>query len=166
MAADLRARLLAKAVALLVMCAGCFFGHAHAASLVWTERTNGDLTTLAYGPLDPDEIPLLLLSCFNEMEIAVLDVHQAVEGSAGDAITIELSSAKGQAPIEGEIAKNRETGTTFAEAKRHQGEADSGSLARRRVVDTHHGQGERHTLRRRPSRGRRAVRQGLQAELN
>jgi hypothetical protein len=46
----------------------------------------------------------------------VLDVHQAVEGSAGDAITIELSSAKGQAPIEGEIAKNRETGTSFAEA--------------------------------------------------
>ncbi len=115
MAAHLRARFLAKAC-LLAMCAGCIFGHAHAASLVWTERTNGDLTTLAYGPLDPDEIPLLLLSCFNEMEIAVLDVHQEVEGSAGDAITIELSSAKGQAPLEGEIAKNRETGTTFAEA--------------------------------------------------
>jgi hypothetical protein len=115
MVVDLQARLLAKAC-LLAMCAGCFFGHAHAASLVWTERTNGDLTTLAYGSLDPDEIPLLLLSCFNEMEIAVLDVHQAVEGSAGDTITIEISSAKGQAPIEGEIAKNRETGTTFAEA--------------------------------------------------
>jgi hypothetical protein len=115
MAAYLQARFLAKAC-LLALSAAVLFGQAQAASLVWTERTNGDLTTLAYGPLDQAEIPLFLLSCFNEMEIAVLDVHQAVDGSAGDAITIELSSAKGQAPIEGEIAKNRETGTSFAEA--------------------------------------------------
>lgn len=85
-------------------------------SLIWTERTNGDLTTLAYGPLDPATIPLLLLSCFNEMEVAVLDVHQEVGGTPGDPITIELSSSKGQAPIEGEVAKNRDTGSTFAEA--------------------------------------------------
>jgi hypothetical protein len=115
MAAYLQARFLAKAC-LLALSAAVLFGQAQAASLVWTERMNGDLTTLAYGPLDQAEIPLFLLSCFNEMEIAVLDVHQAVDGSAGDAITIELSSAKGQAPIEGEIAKNRETGTSFAEA--------------------------------------------------
>jgi hypothetical protein len=93
------------------------FGMASAETLVWTERSSGDLTTLSYGPLDPAKIPLFLLSCFNEMEVAVLDVHQEVAGAApGDAITIELSSAKGQAPIEAEVAQNRETGTTFAEA--------------------------------------------------
>src|SRR5688572_6430407 len=58
---------------------------------VWS--TGGDLTTLAYGSLDPSQTPLLLLSCFNEMEIVVLDVHQEVAGSPGDPITIELSSA-------------------------------------------------------------------------
>lgn len=91
-------------------------GEARGESLIWTERTNGDLTTLAYGPLDPAKIPLFLLSCFSEMEVTVLNVHQEIEGKPGDAITIEISSGKGQAPIEGEVAKSRETGTTFAEA--------------------------------------------------
>ena len=44
--------------------------------LIWTERSSGGLTTLAYGPLDPAQDPLFLLSCFNGMSIAVLDVHK------------------------------------------------------------------------------------------
>lgn len=117
MAAYCHRRLLnARLLAVLALLTATLAGQAHGESLVWTERTSGDLTTLAYGPLDPARTPLFLLSCFNEMEIAILDVHQEVDGAAGDAITIELSSAKGQAPIAGEVAKNRDTGTTFAEA--------------------------------------------------
>ena len=106
-----RAFLLAASAAIVFLAA-----QARAESVVWTERTNGDLTTLAYGPLDPNAIPLFLLSCFNEMEIAVLDIHQEVAGAPGDPVTIEISSAKGQAPLQGEVAKNRDTGKTFAEA--------------------------------------------------
>lgn len=101
--------------ALLVVLAP--LGAARAESVVWTQRASGDLTTLAYGPLDPQKIPVLLLSCFNEMEVVVLDVHQEIEGAkAGDAIAIELSSAKAQAPIQAEVAMNRDTGKTFGEA--------------------------------------------------
>jgi hypothetical protein len=101
---------------LLSLLAAVPLATARADSIVWTERNNGDLTTLAYGPLDPAKAPIFLLSCFNEMEIAVLNVHHEIDGKEGDAITIELSSAKAQAPVAAEIAKNRETGNTYGEA--------------------------------------------------
>lgn len=116
MATYFRARFLAQALVVACAALAALGGLARGESVVWTERTSGDLTTLAYGPLDPNAIPVLLLSCFNEMEIAVLDVHQEVEGSPGDPITIEISSGQGQAPVQGEVAKNRDTGKTFAEA--------------------------------------------------
>jgi hypothetical protein len=85
---------------------------------VWTERTSGDdLVSLAYGPPDPAKNPVFLLSCFNEMDVAVLDVHQEVDGSApGQALTIEVASGEKQAPLKGEVAKNETTGSTFGEA--------------------------------------------------
>jgi hypothetical protein len=88
-----------------------------AETLIWAERSNGGLTTLAYGPLDPAISPLFLLSCFSGMSIVVLDVHKEVVGVApGKPLTIELSSAKAQAPIEGEVAQDETSGTTFGEA--------------------------------------------------
>jgi hypothetical protein len=86
-------------------------------TLIWADRSNGGLTTLAYGPLDPAINPLFLLSCFSDMSIVVLDVHKEVVGVApGKPLTIELSSTKTQAPIEGEVAQDETSGTTFGEA--------------------------------------------------
>ena len=45
-------------------------------TLVWISKANGSLVTLAYGPVDTTKAPLFLLSCFNGMDIAVLDVHR------------------------------------------------------------------------------------------
>src|SRR4029078_7593034 len=85
--------------------------------LIWTEKSNGDLSALAYGPLDPAANPLFMISCFSGMEIAVLDVHREVVGiKTGHPVTIELSSAKAQAPIQGEVSVNEATGKTFGEA--------------------------------------------------
>jgi hypothetical protein len=84
---------------------------------MWTETSNGSLTTLSYGPLDPAKSPLFALSCFSDMSIVVLDVHKEIPGSKpGDPLTIELSSVKAQSPVKGEVGKNETTGTTFGEA--------------------------------------------------
>ncbi|MGH6824272.1 hypothetical protein [Methyloceanibacter sp.] len=85
--------------------------------LMWTEKTGGGLTTLAYGPLDPAQNPLFMLSCFSGMNIVVLDVHKEIpDAKPGDPLTIELSSAKAQSPVDGEVGKNETTGKTFGEA--------------------------------------------------
>jgi hypothetical protein len=84
---------------------------------VWADRSSGGLISLAYGPSNPAENPLFLLSCFNEMDVAVLDVHREVDGgSPGQPLTIEVASKQRQAPVKGEVAKNDATGTTFGEA--------------------------------------------------
>jgi hypothetical protein len=86
-------------------------------AMLWTEKTSGGLTMLAYGPLSPTANPLFVLSCFSGMNIVVLDVHKEIPGAKrGDAITIELSSAKAQAPVKAEVETNEATGTNFGEA--------------------------------------------------
>lgn len=86
-------------------------------AMMWTEKSSGGLTTLAYGPLSPTANPLFVLSCFSGMNIVVLDVHKEIPGAKrGDAITIELSSSKAQAPVKAEVEINEATGTTFGEA--------------------------------------------------
>lgn len=86
-------------------------------TLIWTERTSGALTALAYGSIDPRVEPLFLLSCFNGMSIAVLDVHRGIPRvEPGQPLTIEISSAKAQSPVTGEVARNEATGATFGEA--------------------------------------------------
>ncbi len=91
-------------------------GRSEQASM-WTENNDGGLTTLAYGPLDPAQNPLFVLSCFSGMNIVVLDVHKEIPGAKpGDPLTIELSSAKAQSPVKGEVGQNETTGKTFGEA--------------------------------------------------
>lgn len=86
-------------------------------AMIWSEKTNGTSTALAYGSINPAENPLFILSCFNGMSIAVLDVHKEIEGAKpGQALTIELASTKAQSPVEGEVTQNDATGKTFAEA--------------------------------------------------
>ena len=72
---------------------------------------------LSYGPLDPAQNPLFVLSCFSGMNIVVLDVHKEIpDAKPGDPLTIELSSAKAQSPLKGEVGQNETTGKTFGEA--------------------------------------------------
>src|SRR6185312_10538402 len=48
-------------------------GHAQE-SQVWTEKSDEGRASLAYGPLDPSKTPLFLLTCFNNMDVAVLEM--------------------------------------------------------------------------------------------
>lgn len=86
-------------------------------SLVWIEKASEGFITLAYGPLDPAKFPLFLLSCFDAMGIAVLDLHTAIDGvKPGEALTIELAAGAVKSQIEGEAALDEANGMIFAEA--------------------------------------------------
>jgi hypothetical protein len=86
-------------------------------TLVWTEKSNGGFATLAYGSYDPAKGPLFLLSCFNSMGIAVLDLRTDIGGAKlGQPITIELAAGEAKAAVEGEVANDESSGTTFGEA--------------------------------------------------
>jgi hypothetical protein len=82
---------------------------------VWLSRTNGSLVTLAYGPVDPTKAPLFLLSCFNGMDVAVLDIHQDIAGAKPDQkIAIELSAGSATASLDAATADAN--GEVFGEA--------------------------------------------------
>ncbi len=86
-------------------------------TLVWTANTNGDLISLSYGSLDTSKPPVLLLSCFNEMSIGVLEVFGTIEGTRpGQKLSIDLSAGGAQSSIEGSVELDDKTGTMFAEA--------------------------------------------------
>ena len=86
-------------------------------TLVWISKSNGSLVTLAYGPVDPTKAPLFLLSCFNGMDIAVLDVHQDIAGAKpGEKLAIELSAGAATASLDGETAHDDASGVIFGEA--------------------------------------------------
>ena len=106
-----------------LLLAACFFaaapeGFARAEeSLIWTEKASEGFVSLTYGPLDPAKMPLFLLSCFDAMGIAVLDVRQEIEGAKpGEALTIELSAGAAKSEIKAEAARDEANGMTFAEA--------------------------------------------------
>ncbi len=84
---------------------------------VWISKSSGSLVTLAYGPVDPTKAPLFLLSCFNGMDIAVLDVHQEIAGAKqGDKLAIDLTAGAVTAAVDGETAHDEASGVTFGEA--------------------------------------------------
>ena len=109
---------LARLAAAMLIALCCSFAGASAEDgMIWTQKSNGDLTTLSYGPVDPGAPPLFMLSCFSALDIAVLDVHREVAGAkAGDKVSIELSSSKGQASVSGDVSTDDATGKTFGEA--------------------------------------------------
>ena len=85
-------------------------------NLIWTAKASEGLVSLSYGPLDPAKAPLFLLSCFDAMGIAVLDLRQDIAGAKpGDALTIALSAGDAKAEVRGEAARD-DAGMTFAEA--------------------------------------------------
>jgi hypothetical protein len=86
-------------------------------SLVWVEKASEGFISLGYGSLDPAKAPLFLLSCFDAMGIAVLDVHTQIDGvKPGEAITIELAAGGTKTELKGEAALDEAKGTIFAEA--------------------------------------------------
>jgi hypothetical protein len=102
--------------------AACLLAAAQASSaraednLIWTGKASEGLVSLSYGPLDPAKAPLFLLSCFDAMGIAVLDLRQEIAGAKpGDAFTIALSAGDAKAEVKGEAARD-DAGMIFAEA--------------------------------------------------
>jgi hypothetical protein len=86
-------------------------------SLVWAETASEGLVSLSYGSLDQAKTPLFLLSCFNGMDIAVLEIFGVVEGTRpGQAVTIALSAGSAELPLKGEVSLDDATGSMFAEA--------------------------------------------------
>jgi hypothetical protein len=86
-------------------------------SLVWVEKASEGFISLSYGPLDPAKVPLFLLSCFDAMAIAVLDIHTQIDGvKPGEALTIELAAGETKAKLDGEAALDEANGVIFAEA--------------------------------------------------
>lgn len=83
---------------------------------VWTEKMSEGFVSLSYGSLDSEQ-PVLQLSCFNEMEIAVLNIFGTIEGARpGQKLGIELSAGSTKASLEGEVTLDDKTGAIFAEA--------------------------------------------------
>ena len=91
-------------------------GHAPE-SQVWTEKSDEGRASLAYGPFDPAKTPLFLLTCFNNMDVAVLEIFVVIDGTRpGQPMTIELSAGSAKLPLKGEISVDDATSSMFAEA--------------------------------------------------
>jgi hypothetical protein len=90
---------------------------ARSETFLWMAKASGDLVSLAYGSPNPMKNPLFMLSCFNDMNIAVLDVHKDIVGAEpGKALTIELAAGDAKASIDGEATRDDTAGITFGEA--------------------------------------------------
>jgi hypothetical protein len=86
-------------------------------TLAWTEKASEGFISLSYGSLDASQQPIFQLSCFNEMEIAVLNVFGAIDGvRPGQKLEIELAAGGAKAALEGEASLDDKTGAIFAEA--------------------------------------------------
>ncbi len=86
-------------------------------SLVWSERSDEGRVSLAYGPLDPAKTPLFLLTCFNNMGVAVIEVFGAIEGTRpGQPLTIELSAGSAKLSLQGGVSVDDAMSSMFAEA--------------------------------------------------
>jgi hypothetical protein len=83
---------------------------------VWSAKTSGGLTALSYGSLDANKNPEFLLSCIDGVNVAVLDIRQAVSGEPGQELGIQLSAGSKRAEIKGEVAQEEGGKGTFAEA--------------------------------------------------
>ena len=104
------------AMALLFIALPQGAGHAQE-SQVWTEKVDEGRASLAYGPLDPSKTPLFLLTCFNNMDVAVLEIFAVIEGRRpGQLLTIELSAGSAKLPLKGEVSVDDATRSMFAEA--------------------------------------------------
>lgn len=101
--------------------AACFFivtptGLAGAETQIWTEKASEGMITLAYGPVDSSQHPTLLLSCFNEMGVAALEIFGVIEGTRpGEKLAIEFSAGTSHT-VDGVVELDDKTGGMYAEA--------------------------------------------------
>jgi hypothetical protein len=85
-------------------------------TLVWTDKASEGFVSLSYGSLDATKQPKFLLSCFNEMGIAVLDIFGVIQGTRpGEKLTIEFSAGRSLS-LEGAVELDTKSGSMFAEA--------------------------------------------------
>jgi hypothetical protein len=85
-------------------------------TLVWTDKASEGFVSLTYGPLDARQPPKFLLSCFNEMGIAVLEIFGVIQGTRpGEKLTIEFSGGSSLS-LEGAVELDAKGGGMFAEA--------------------------------------------------
>lgn len=86
-------------------------------TLVWTANANGGLIALSYGSLDSSKTPVFLLSCFNEMDVAVLEIFGTIEGTRpGQELSIDISAGDAKSSSKGQASTDDKTGAMFAEA--------------------------------------------------
>jgi len=86
-------------------------------TLIWTGNASDGFVSLGYGPLDPAKTPVFLLSCFDAMGIAVLNLrHDVEDAKQGEPLTIVLSAGGTTAEVKGEVSDDESSGTIFAEA--------------------------------------------------
>jgi hypothetical protein len=84
---------------------------------LWQAKASGSFVTLRYGPIDPREKPLFLLSCLNGVSIAVLSIYMDFpETQMGEAITVKLSAGAQSTTVAGETAREDGTGGIYGEA--------------------------------------------------
>ncbi|HSD93092.1 MAG TPA: hypothetical protein VLB11_08725 [Methyloceanibacter sp.] len=85
-------------------------------TLVWTDKASEGFVSLTYGSLDATKQPKFLLSCFNEMGIAVLDIFGVIQGTRpGEKLIIEFSGGSSLS-LEGAVELDTKSGSMFAEA--------------------------------------------------
>lgn len=85
-------------------------------TFVWTEKASAGMVSLTYGPVDTSKQPVFLLSCFNEMGIAALDIFGAIQGARpGDKLAIELSAGSAHT-LDGEVVLDDKGSGMYAEA--------------------------------------------------
>ena len=141
------------------------FAHAEE-TLVWTTNTNGDLISLTYGSLDTSKPPVLLLSCFNEMDVAVLEIFGTIEGTRpGQKISIDFAAGSTQSSIDGAVELDDKTGLMFAEASEVKLADGAFSAQIGRAADGQDGRYHAHAAGGWPRRGGREVQQRLPGEL-
>jgi hypothetical protein len=86
-------------------------------SLLWTARTSGGMVSLSYGSLNPDQNPVFLLTCLNEMNVSVLEIFSVIEGKRpGQDLTIEFAAGDKKTALDGRVELDDKSATMFAEA--------------------------------------------------
>lgn len=111
-----------RPLASLLLAAGLVIASGAAAawaqkSALWRANVSGGFATLSYGPLDPEEPQVFLLSCLDGVNIAVLSVHMDFpESETGVPVTIDLSGGAKAAPVAGETAREEASGAIYVEA--------------------------------------------------
>lgn len=86
-------------------------------SLIWRETSDGNAVSLSYGSLDDSKNPIFLLSCFNAMDVAVLNVFSVIEGKRpGQPVAIELSAGSKNLSLDAESSIDSKTSSMFAES--------------------------------------------------